>query len=93
MNSIMQTDKACYICGKTQGLESHHAFFGNPGRRLSDENGLTVWLCHEHHQETEGVHGRDGAELDLYLKREAQIAFEMSHTRKEFMIIFGKNYL
>lgn len=40
-----------------------------------------------------GVHGRDGRELDLRLKRECQAKFEETHSREEFMKIFGRNYL
>lgn len=39
----------------------------------------------------EGVHS-DRA-LDKIIKCEAQTAFEKTHTREEFMQIFGRNYL
>jgi hypothetical protein len=48
-------------------------------------------LCHECHT------GKNGAQYDkeknLMLKRDAQFAFERTHTRSEWMKLFGKNYL
>ena len=38
-----------------------------------------------------GVH--NDAKLDLEIKQMAQREFEKTHTREEFMKIFGKNYL
>jgi len=92
MESIMQEGKFCYLCGRKDGLEKHHVFFGYPGRRLSDENGLWVWLCYECHRT-----GKHSAHLDYEtnknLKKDGQRAFELTHTRKEFMDIFGRNWL
>ncbi len=40
-----------------------------------------------------GVHGRDGHEIDLRLKRECQREFEKDKSREEFIRLIGKNYL
>lgn len=62
--------------------------FGTSNRKNSEKYGLKVWLCHFHHR---GVHmNRDSA---LELIRIAQSKFEETHTREEFMAIFGKNWL
>ena len=91
MKSILQADKVCYICGRTVNLERHHIFAG-ACRKWSEKYGLWVWLCG-----TTCHRGIDGAQYDreknLYLKMDAQTAFERDHTRAEFMKIFGKNYL
>lgn len=50
MDSIMQNKKRCYVCGLYAPVEEHHIFFGNPNRRISEENGFKVWLCAEHHR-------------------------------------------
>ena len=92
--SIMQTEKVCYITGQTNNLHKHHIYFGNPGRRISEENGFWVYLAGWLHNQSEhGVHGKYGHELDLLLKTHCQMKYEETHTRKEFMALIGKNYL
>lgn len=92
MKSIIQNEKECYICRTNKNLHEHHIIHG-PNRNNSEKYGLKVWLCSYHHNMggTNGVHG--DAKKDLYFKRLAQRKFEESHTREEFMQIFGKNYL
>ena len=89
--SILQRDKVCYLCFRTFGLERHHIFAGVANRPLSEKYGLWVWLCHNCHT------GPHGAQYDpgknQALKRDAQFAFERTHTHAEWMKIFGKNYL
>ena len=93
MESIIQSEKECYCCGTVQSLHLHHCFFGNPNRKLSDKYGLTVYLCHAHHNGSNaGVHFNK--DLDEHLKQEAQRRFEEVHgDRAQFMAIFGRNYL
>lgn len=93
-NSILQTEKVCYITGQTNNLHEHHIFFGNPWRQISEEHGFKVYLAgHLHNQSNEGVHGKNGRELDLLLKRHCQRKYEETHTREEFIKLIGKNYL
>ena len=92
MKSIMQEEKVCYFCGRTTGLEKHHVFGGVANRRIAERLGLWVWLCGQTCHR-----GMDGAQYDkeknLSLKADAQKAFELTHSRKEWMNIIGKNYL
>ena len=54
--SILQDEKECFICHTTQNLERHH-IFGGAYRSKSERDGLTVYLCHRHHNEPPcGVH-------------------------------------
>lgn len=95
MKSIIQKqNNHCFVCQTDRGqvLEEHHIFFG-PSRKLSEKYGLKVPLCIEHHRGTNGVHGKNGKQLNEKLKKIAQRKFEETHTREEFMRIFGKNYL
>lgn len=89
--SIIQTEKVCYLCGKTVNLERHHIFGGVANRKISEQLGLWVYLCHDCHT------GKDGAQYNkftnLRLKQDAQRAFEQTHTRDEWMNWIGKNYL
>ena len=92
--SILQTEKVCYITGVTFNLHKHHIYFGNPLRRISEENGFWVYLTGKlHNQSSYSVHSRDGRELDLFLKKECQRIFEETHSRAEFMALIRKNYL
>lgn len=84
--------KVCFFCGKDCGLELHHIFPGWANRRLSDEDKLYVYLCHNHHNEPpNGVHFNK--DMMLFLKQYGQRKYEETHTREEFMERYGKNYL
>lgn len=92
MDSVLQKEKKCYVCGRTYNLHSHHIFQGI-NRKASERNGMKVWLCLMHHTgSNEAVH--NNKELDLHLKRIAQGYYE-EHigTREDFMSEFGRNYL
>lgn len=81
----------CIICGNPE-TERHHVFFGTANRRLSEEYGYTVPLCKWHHTGPHGVHFN--RPLDDSIKEEAQRDFESRFgNRKEFIKIFGRNYL
>ncbi|HCC35128.1 MAG TPA: hypothetical protein DEQ02_05635 [Ruminococcaceae bacterium] len=91
MKSIMQDEKVCYFSDRTDNLEMHHIFPG-PNRKHSEKYGLKVYLTHDLHNEPpDGVHF-NRARSDA-LKRAAQKKFEETHTREEFMKIFGRNYV
>ena len=93
MNSILQTNKECYVCKTTLNLHSHHCLYGVSNRANAEKYGLKVWLCGPHHNMSdEGVHFNKP--LDLHLKKISQKAFENTYgSRAEFIGIFGKNYL
>ncbi len=94
--SIMQKDKVCYLCGRNGSedpLELHHCF-GAANRTHSDQDGLVVWLCGDRcHRNGSGAVHRNHA-TDLFLKEEAQMAWESCYgTREDFIKRYGKNYL
>lgn len=92
--SILQTEKECYVTGSTYNLHKHHIWMGNPRRKISEKNGFWVYLTGAlHNQSNDGVHGKNGHELDLKLKRDCQRKFEETHSREEFMKLIGRNYL
>lgn len=89
--SIMQSDKASYLSGRTGCLEKHH-IFGGSNRKWSEKYGLWVWLTHEEHNEPpHGVHHCREA-MD-YLHGKGQEAFERCYPNLDFKKIFGRNYL
>lgn len=95
MQSIIQPEKYCFICGSRRDLELHHVMFGSANRKLADEDGLTVWLCPLCHRGTYGVHGREGNGLDLDLKKiaEAKWLRMTGKTKADWIKRYGKNYL
>ncbi|WP_167955081.1 hypothetical protein [Anaerosporobacter faecicola] len=91
MDSIMQTEKKCFICARRKYLEEHHIFGGTANRKKSEKHGLKVWLCYEDHRGNSGVHFN--RVVDLALKAAGQKKFEETHTREEFRKEFGKSWL
>lgn len=90
MNSIVQdlSEERCFLCGKTRDLDLHHIMHGVANRRWATRLGLTCWLCR-------GCHtlAHCDFQTNKRLQAQAQAAFEQTHTRQEWMNIFGKNYL
>lgn len=94
MKSIMQTEKGvCFLTGKRGYTEEHHIFYGGGRRKLSERYGLKVYLSPELHRNgPEAVHNCKATRRKL--EAAGQQAFELKGgTRKEFMDVFGKNYL
>lgn len=93
--SILQKEKYCYLCEKedkviTTGLHRHH-IFGGIRRNLSEEYGMTVWLCPSHHLfGPAAVHSN--TEVRQRLQAEGEEAFSIKYPDKDFLTIFGKNY-
>lgn len=91
MKSIIQDKKECYFCHTTQNLHDHHIYFGK-NRKISEQNGFKVWVCAKHHNMSiDSVH--ENHIKDIYLKQLCQSVYEQTHTRHEFMVLIGKNYL
>ena len=78
--SILQSEKECFMCGTVLNLERHHVIFGTAGRKISDKLGLTVWLCHEHHQGRFGPH--QDRETDLRLRSSLNTAMKINAAGK-----------
>lgn len=91
--SIIQKDwNKCFLCDSNRLLENHHVFGGNPGRKLSEQYGLTVRLCRScHNVPPEGVHFNP--EMMDELHQIGQKAFEKAYPDISFISIFGRNYL
>lgn len=79
------------MCGNPN-VVTHHVFYGTGNRKISDDYGLTVFLCGRHHNASmEGVHFNKT--LDTALKQYAQRIFEKKYSHEEFMKLFRRNYL
>lgn len=94
-----QEPGTCYLCVMLHGdyrhhkrLETHHIFGGCANRTISEEKGLKVKLCPDHHQYgEEAVHRNAG--VARYLHEKGQQAFEENYPGEDFLKVFGKNYL
>lgn len=100
MNSIIQTEKECFLCGCCtpsgyyDGLEDHHVFFGTGNRAKSEKLGLKVWLCGETCHRTGKMAVHRNRETDLFIKRHAQQVYESTYgDRADFIREFGRSYL
>lgn len=93
MKSIMQDEKKCFVTGSETCLHKHH-IFGAYNRNNSEKYGLWVWLKWDRHINNSPYRTpHNDATVDLMLKKTAQRKFEETHTREEFISIFGRNYL
>ena len=109
MDSIMPTERdTCDICGcylTKRNRNEHHIFFGTANRRISEAEGMKVFLCVECH--TIGKHSvHKYRQADLNLKRDAQQVWEDNYmksypyenhadmaAREAFIALFGRSYL
>ena len=94
MKSIIDNNKRCYVCGLKNNIHLHHIIFGK-NRKKADEDGLTIYLCYQHHEGTKGVHGKDGHELDLKLKKLAEEMWLIYYNKNvdDFIKRYGKSYI
>jgi hypothetical protein len=89
--SIITDDMTrCYNCGSTCGIQKHHAIYGSANRKLADEDGLIVPLCHACH---DSLH-RLNPQMACRIKREAQRAWEsVFGDREAFLARYGRSWL
>lgn len=89
--SIIHTEytDSCFLCGQ-YATETHHCLHGQGRRKLADEDGLTVRLCHNCHT---NLH--DHGTCDKQLQKIAQKAWmrENGKTVQDFINRYGKSYL
>ena len=84
------TEKECWVCGTTIGLECHH-IFGGSNRKHSEKYGLKVWLCREHHTGDTGVHFNKA--LRDNLQGMARNMFIEQYGEDEFLRIFRGRFV
>lgn len=61
----------CEACGRMP-REMHHVVFRSQCKAMIKARINHVYLCPEHHRGMNGVHGKNGRELDIKLKMELQ---------------------
>ena len=90
--SIISNDRICLVCGTTFDLHKHHIFYGTGKIVLSEKYGCWCYLCARHHNmSNDGVHFNK--KLDEEIKKQCQIRWEEENPEKDFIKVFGRNYL
>lgn len=84
---ITDYEQYCVICNKPRE-HTHHLVFGKGLRRLSDEDELTIPLCHECHEVIH--HNKQAMALSRIC---GQLAYEKYRTREDFRRRYGKSFL
>lgn len=90
MKSIISTKESCYLCGQTYGLETHHCIHGSGRRKLADQDGLTVKLCHVCHA---NLHDHGFYDKDLQIVAQVNYQKHYHKTKEDFRARYGKSYL
>ena len=94
MESIVQTEKECYISQSTTRLHKHHVYGGYGVRNLSEKYGLWIWLRADWHIQTPyAIH--NNKPLRERIQREVQ-EIAMKHygwSVDDFRQIFGRSFL
>lgn len=85
--------KTCYFTGAVHGVHWHHIFGKNQyDRKKSEQYGYMLPVVHWlHNMNPFSIH--ENSAFRLALKQMAQRHFEETHTREEFMLEFGENYI
>lgn len=89
MDSILQSNHYCYLCGEPY-TETHHVFFGTANRKLSDADGCVIYVCRKHHELIHRNH-----KVDLTIKARMQMKWEEVNgkTTEDFRKRYGKSYV
>lgn len=81
-------EEECYNCGCGGQLARHEVLHG-ANRNNSKRYGLWIYVCPSCHSE---IHKEDNGKY-LFLKSTAQRLFNQEYPDKDFVTIFGRNYL
>ena len=100
MRSIIPGNRkgVCFICGKIGYTEEHHIFEGS-NRTASEEDGLKVDICLDHHRGYNGVHTSRGKDIMNWLHETGQEVYEKrimeleGITQEEAREKFTKRYI
>lgn len=84
----------CFICGRMGYVERHHIFGGTANRRLSEVDGLVVYLCPDCHRNAQHAVHRCRATMDsIHRYGQTKWMRETGGNEEEFRRRYGKTYL
>lgn len=97
MKSILVTDKKCWLCGRKgpEHLDLHHVWGGRGTRKVSDDYGLTVYLCHHtcHEYGPNAVHQNQETRKRLQDWSQKKAMEHYGWSLEDWMKVMRKNYL
>jgi hypothetical protein len=87
---MAKTNGLCIICESNEQVELHHIVSG-VGKRKNYENEYSVVpLCYYHHRGDNGVHGKNGSELNRQLKIGLQEKYKsLGYSEEEIRELMG----
>lgn len=89
---VPEDEQYSFVSGRHTHCDFHHIIGKNKYyKRLSEQYGFWIWLTPEEHDNLH--HTAAGVAYSLTLKQQCQEVFEMEHSRKMFIRLFGKSYL
>ena len=89
--SILPTKEGkCYVCNNETETVRHEVFYGTANRVNSKYYGTWVNVCPRCHAI---LHADPNRGRDADLKKNAQWLFERSHSRVDFIRIYGRSWL
>lgn len=92
------------MCGRRGQCDVHHIFEGTANRRISEQEGLKIYLCRDCHHNLHCNNSPEWEHIRKHLKAESEatwiVEYEENHPEKnifevvdEFRRLFGKSYL
>lgn len=82
--------KRCELCGGFTMVQAHHIVHGRGKRKQCETPISLIYLCWECHHGTNGVHGKNGHDLDMKLKKKLQQEyFDMGKSEAEVRQLMG----
>lgn len=93
VQAVIERSKGlCEVC-LAPGTEIHHIIFGSGARKQCERIESVILLCYECHRGTYGIHGKNGYELDLQLKKNLEKTYrEMDLSEEEIKYWLGGRY-
>lgn len=83
----------CERCGGNRMVQLHHIIGGNGNRRQCETTESVIALCWDCHHGTNGVHGKNGSELDLELKQGLEKTYrEQGRSEEEIQYLLGGKF-
>lgn len=92
VQAVLERSKGlCEVCGAMDyNVQLHHIIKGRGKRKEHETTESIILLCWDCHRGTYGVHGREGKELDLRLKRQLQDKyFSQGYSEDEIRKLMG----
>ena len=90
---LSRSQGRCERCGSNKMVQLHHIIKGQGKRRQCETVESVKALCWGCRHGTNGVHGKNGSELDLELKQELEKAYrKQGRSEEEIKYLLGGRF-